>query len=465
MIPMTILLASTTSFSQGNGYQQYFRFVGPTYPGDDENEFSEEANGITHDDNHWYIADNDGCNLWKIPVGIDLDGIQSNTMGVFVLRIDRISCPTQDGPKMLKGDLNYGHFGDLVAYKAKNQKYYLLVPISGGTPGPAIAVFRADNLQCLGLGVLWIDAGKTKQNDAAGWCAADLEGYIYTSPNWWNFAGDPVVKLFKYSLNWDEIASAIPKLVKLTYVETIPLLNEFGQPLPEYEIGGWAQGGEFSTDGKLLYVTSGCCGGGWCSGESEPGYNEYDKDEEHWGIHVFDAITWKRIARSREESFFHYNIPGEEEPEGLTVWDLEEGRNHYWDPPIAPNIIGQLHVLLLNNDFASDDNVSIFHYTNTTYVDHSYAGETDPDGVIIRPFKTVNDALNFYNQYEYFDYGRWTGGRIKIQSGSYDEAVTFSRKVQILPWTGKAVVGSQGRLSLKSGGVINIRSGGALKIH
>jgi hypothetical protein len=42
-----------------------------------------------------------------------------------------------------------------------------------------------------------------------------------------------------------------------------------------------------------------------------------------------------------------------EEPEGLTLWDLDDGR--------APNIHGQLHVLLLDNDDSADE-VYIKHY-------------------------------------------------------------------------------------------------------
>ena len=71
-------------------------------------------------------------------------------------------------------------------------------------------------------------------------------------------------------------------------------------------------------------------------------------------------------------------------------------------------------------------------------MDYSGYGFT-PDGTIGRPFKTVGEALAFYNQNEYFDHGHWTGGRIKIHTGSYPEALTFSRRMQIVPWSGKAV--------------------------
>ena len=52
-------------------------------------------------------------------------------------------------------------------------------------------------------------------------------------------------------------------------------------------------------------------------------------------------------------SLFLYDFtPGSpvyEEPEGLTIWDLEEQRASYLDPDLAPYIQGQLHVLLLQN--------------------------------------------------------------------------------------------------------------------
>lgn len=451
------------SFGDSTGYQQYYRHVNK-YPDDVENTgFHRETNGIAHDDQYWYITNNDYDNmeaLWKIPVTQDLYGIDSNTPGVIVRRSDNITCPVEITAnhvqsKKIRDDLGYNHLGDLVAYKPPNANtYYLVVPLERDrdppTP-PAIAVLRADNLQCLGLDILRNPRRPNKLNDAAGWCAVDPQGgFVYTSPNYWNYSDEQENKLLKYRLNWNELGQAP---VRLTFVEEIVLKNEVGNPLPPGEIAGYAQGGEFSEDGKLLYVSS--------------GYD--DEPKEYGGIQIFDSATWKRVARSHNDSddqFFKYDWDDwGEEPEGLTIWDLDQGRQSFHDAPRAPHIHGQLHVLLLANGWwNSGDAVYIYHYTNTLYVDQTYPG-ANPDGTINSPYKTVGNALSFYNQNEHFNYGRWDGGRIKIHAGSYNEALKFSRRIQLVPWAGKAVIGSDGRVALMPGGVINITSGGALRVY
>ena len=465
-VPPAGLRSAATSNSNhtlGEGYQQYFRFIG-SYPFEEGEEegtpIAWEVQGIAHDDKFWYFANNHTEQkreaLWRIPVEQDLTDREIDSRpGVLVVQSNQIWCPTEGGMKNLRDDLHYHHFGDLVAYKASDRKYYLLVPLEGYAGAhPAIAVFRADSLQCLGLDVLRIDHNNPPTlNNAAAWCAVDPDGYVYTSPDKWSLPDEGVVKLFKYSLNWDTLGADPQKPVQLTYLETILLKQENGQVLPPDEISGYAQGGEFSPDGKLLYVSSGG-----------------DGDDAHGGIQVFDTQSWRRVARSHNENdtFFQYNFDtgfGDwEEPEGLTVWDLDEGITSYQDRPRAPGIYGQLHVLLLRNCSGNWDEFSIYHYTNTIYVDSSYP-HGDSNGFIVRPFRTVGEALTFYNQFEYFDYGHWTGSEIKVHAGSYDETLTFSRRMQITGWGRRAVVGSQGQVAITPEGAINIESGGALRLH
>lgn len=421
LLGMGLLVFDVASaFAYSEGYQQYFHHS-DKYPDMVQNTgFHNEANGIAHDDDYWYITNNADNNpiLWKIPVTQNLYGIGFSTPGVSWVRNDTVSCPTKDGPKTLGNDLKYNHYGDLVAYKRENDnQYYLLVPIEGGIPGYAIAVFRAHDLQCLGFDVLRTNNNNPPSlNDSAAWCATDKKGYVYTSPDKWSFAEwNGEVKLLKYSLNWDTLGSDPQNPVYLTYLETIPIKKEDGSTLFWTEISGVAQGGEFSPDGKLLYVSSGTT----------------QMNEEYGGIHVFNTNPWTRVARSDTDAnaLFKYDFNSGwskyEEPEGLTIWDLEEQRASYLDPDKAPYIQGQLHVLLLQNyvwqDPASGDAVYLYHYTNTTYVDHAYAYGFTPDGTIGRPFRTVGEALAFYNQNEYFNHGHWTEGRIKIHTGSYRE--------------------------------------------
>jgi hypothetical protein len=84
-----------------------------------------------------------------------------------------------------------------------------------------------------------------------------------------------------------------------------------------------------------------------------------DTDPKTAGIHVFDAQTGRRIAKSTNGSGdfnyeFHPGWPDYEEPEGLTYWDLNDGR--------APGIRGVLHALMLDNDVSSADEVYFKHY-------------------------------------------------------------------------------------------------------
>jgi hypothetical protein len=147
------------------------------------------------------------------------------------------------------------------------------------------------------------------------------------------------------------------------------------------------------------------------------------------GIHVFDLSTGTRIQRSTNgygyfNYEFHPGLPSSEEPEGITIWDLDDGR--------APGIRGQLHVLLLDNDdpsYDEPDDVYMKHYTHTIYVDRGYSGEEK--GTNWKPFNTVGEANNF----------AWDGARIKIKAGSYPEQTTFSKRVEVVTHSGTATIG------------------------
>ena len=110
-----------------------------------------------------------------------------------------------------------------------------------------------------------------------------------------------------------------------------------------------------------------------------------------------------------------------EEPEGLTLWDLDNGQ--------APGIRGQLHVLLLNNDEPDPDNVSLKHYTNTLHVDGSVSDSGN--GTFNSPYKTVETAL----------LAAWDGSRISTKAGAYPTNLTISKRVQMISRGGPAVIG------------------------
>jgi hypothetical protein len=200
-----------------------------------------------------------------------------------------------------------------------------------------------------------------------------------------------------------------------------------------------------SPDGSTLYLSTGYInefGGG-----SPP-------HMDLWGIHVFDTGSWRRIGRSTNGTgLFNFEFDSSwetaEEPEGITIWDLDDGR--------APGVSGQLHVLLLDNDLTGDD-VYVKHYTNVTHVDAAYTGTED--GTIFKPYNTVGEALAFYGSYDW-----WTGGKIRIKAGTYPEVLTLKKRMQVLSRDGAATVGSFGEFRLDTSGKINVSTGGAVKLH
>ena len=110
------------------------------YPRDRDAEWAENVQGVTHDNDHWYITQT--RTLWKIPLDIDINEAARNTQNVQIIDL-------KDIPQLW--DLGYDHFGDLSYYNYQKGTY-LLVPLEDdrrnepdGAPG-AIAIFDARTL-------------------------------------------------------------------------------------------------------------------------------------------------------------------------------------------------------------------------------------------------------------------------------------------------------------------------------
>lgn len=405
-----ILAASADDWPEP--YESYFLYYGQ-HPKEKEAGWHQDAQGITHDENYWFItqSDTDGepeeRSLWKIPVTHDLESVSPSDPGVTRISLDDVKplC-----------DLGYNHLGDLSYYEYKGEGY-LVIPVEGGTI-PALAVFRSSNLDYVGHDLL---VGQTD----AGWCAIDPDGYLYTS-------NSQATGYYKYSLRWD----LLPNEVRLQQIcPPLPFLDEFGNPLTL----AYMQGGVFSESGHLLYVVSGF-------------YNDrYPND----GISVFDTQTHRRVQQSTNgwghfDYEFHPGWSKYEEPQGLTIWDLDDGR--------APHIGGQLHVILLDNDeldpwWPDDDDVYLKHYTESIHVDGTYTGEEH--GRAWDPFNTVGEANDF----------AWNGARICVNAGTYPESLMFSKQVQVLAEEGNVSLGTGGYILLTPSGAINLSAGGGLKIY
>jgi hypothetical protein len=121
--------------------------------------------------------------------------------------------------------------------------------------------------------------------------------------------------------------------------------------------------------------------------------------------------------------------------EGLTIWDLDDGR--------APHIRGQLHVFMFYDDKIGDDNAYLKHYDGTIDVD-GIAGIDDLRTVRERtlikepthqflnvPFKTIGFAQS----------NAWNGAQINMKAGSYPEKLTLSKPVKLVAKGGTVIIG------------------------
>jgi hypothetical protein len=364
---------------QLSGFESYYLYLG-NYPSHKQTGWHEDVQGVTHDDDHWFITQTEI--LWKIPVTHDLNReVSPNTPGV-----KRVSI--EDFPALS----DYNHFGDLTYYEFEGQGY-LCIPLEHindeSEKRPALGIFRADTLQ-------YIDheqVSKFGQADAP-WCAVDPEGFLYSSNS------NDVSRINKYRVDWQTLRST--RDLRISAVPALTLLDERGRPI---SLSGTA-GGVFSPSGQLLYIVA-------------------------HGIHVFDVSSppsVKRVQQSggSEHPYFRYEFnPGDgEEPEGLTIWDLDDGR--------APGIRGQLHVLLFDEDWPSSDEIYFKHYTGTIYVNGAHAGSGDSlAGAPANPFKTVGEAHDL----------AWDGAQIKIKAGVYRESLTFSKRLRVLADGGTVRIG------------------------
>jgi hypothetical protein len=420
---IAVLVLASPAWADGGGatYESYYRFLGD-YPGDEEPDWSDNVQGVTHDQDNWYITQTQ--RLWRIPVGLDLEDVTTSSPGVAYLDMSSTELPS----------LGYNHIGDL-----DYSQGYLFVPLEGsGQSG--LAVFRptAAGFDYIGYGLL----NQQAEGANAAWIALDPNNPsdVYTS-NW-----GYVHTIQKYHLDWDRLRNE--NRVVVTYVpgSDITLWDQSGAQAFVIDV----QGGAFSPTSRLLYLSAGYTIGFWCDGE------DYDGDwmAQNGGIHVFDTSsprTWTRIRKSANCSdcsdIFRYEFGptltgGCDEPEGLTFWDLDQGR--------APGIRGQLHVLLLENDLDADD-IFFKHYTGVVYVDERHFG----DGTRGSPYHTVTEAHSF----------AWNGSRIKIHAGSYVEPLTFFKQIRLLAWEGTATMGNEGRISLAPSASIDLSGNGMLRLR
>lgn len=197
----------------------------------------------------------------------------------------------------------YTHMGDADFYNGR-----LYVPMEGSTP--AIAVFDS-NLN-------YITHAYIPGAGDAPWCAINpVDGLLYLS------SFDGVSQVRKFRMDWSA------NTLTLTQVGAVDLKDSAGNPISLRRI----QGGAFSPKGHLYLVM----------------------DVAGHGVKGFEV----RSGRQYAEFPINYDPSWDtaEELEGIDIWDLDNGA--------APGVNGQIHVLMLDNDWPSADDLYFKHYSLT----------------------------------------------------------------------------------------------------
>jgi hypothetical protein len=278
------------------------------YPSDRQLRWTEEIQGVAHDEQNWFISQVNG--IWKIPASYDLGRDipeQFEDIGIS-------HAPFASGI----GE-RYDHIGDIDCFGG-----YIFVPVEDNerdveVPGmppklypqlPAkVAVYAASTLAFVG-------SAELQQGRAAPWIAVNpTDGRLYSSND------DSVGELLAYRY------SIVDANVEIALEMRVNLRDTDGSLLFLDSI----QGGSFSPDGTL-YLS--------CE----------QKGISTRGIHIFSMPDGTKLNHVFAETDSWFQI--DKEIQGMTYWSLEQ-RN-------TPKISGELHMMELNNDWPSRDNVHAF---------------------------------------------------------------------------------------------------------
>ena len=282
------------------------------YPSDRDNGWSDKLQGVANDGQHWFFTQEK--KLWKFPV--------SHNLHFKVTKAD----PSK-GISMVKipatlADQGYNHFGDL-----DYSDGYLFIPLEGKMKyglfdlkeknlASKIVVFRASNLEYIGIFPL------SSEQVKAGWCAIHPQTKkLYTS----DISISEANPLFTYSFDWEQLRATTPPSTFswASPPQRVSLFDTQGQKI--ITLKEYMQGGEFSQGGKELYLVNGKQG--------------LDRDG---GIWVFSGNDFRKIKKSHQDGDFAFEYKPErfQEPEGITIWSLPDGK--------APGIPkSEAHVILL----------------------------------------------------------------------------------------------------------------------
>ena len=290
------------------------------WPKDREHGWSEELQGVCHDNDNWYFTQ-DG-RLWKFPV--------THRIG------DKV---TSANPA--KGILRnkYGHhLGDF-----DYSNGYLFIPVTDDG-SPYIAVFSAKDLSFIVKQYMKKPNGE--KYDGLGWLAINpRDGKLYTSGKHVDGKGGHCV--FVYDIDYSKIkGNSVNQTEFMTISAYMYLQDEKGNLLKLEHM----QGGCFDNENHL-HTNNGLFGKDY--GNDKGGISVFtvpSKIENRKTYHI------NRIAKSKQSGTFRYQFNGRyEEPEGITYWDLNKDKR-------APEITGVLHAIMIDNVGTGDDDFYFKHY-------------------------------------------------------------------------------------------------------
>jgi hypothetical protein len=280
-----------------------YEFLG-TYPVQGDAGWTEELNGVTQDGKAWFFTSNRDENpeLWRFPKSHDLDEDvdRGDPAGGIKWRHLPISLRANK------------HAGGIDHYQGS-----VYVPLQPEQPR-TIAVFKADDLSFV-TGIQ-LASGK----GVGAWCAINpFNACLYESI--FHELDDPPapISLMVYKHG---IQGSTPTL---TFVGEYPLYTEDGSPFVSRGI----QGGVFSANGHFYLIA--------------------DSRDDHSGVHGFDMFSGRRKV------FLHIHteraVATGEELEDIVIWDHDAGD--------APHMWGQIHVILVDNDYiGNDDDLDFKHF-------------------------------------------------------------------------------------------------------
>ena len=291
-----------------------------SYPRNRQTGWSGDLQGVTNDTHGWYFTQEQ--TLWYFPVNHDLATQVTSELSETGIRHTHM-------PDALSA-MGYNHFGDPAYYGG-----FLFIPTDaqGSSHPPRIVAMRASDFQ-------YIDSVAVDGQSESGWCAVEPRtGSLYTS--------DKEVSLVQpirvFEIDFDRLRRPESPMLEITLsrqIRPFSRVSWLGLRVPVSF--RHLQGGVIGEDGRL-YISNGY-------------YSGYPS--RRGGIRVFDPITGEQLAKSSTTRLpFKYEYhPGlaAEEPEGLTWWDLDDGR--------APGVSGQLHAIMLDNDPFNEDDLYFKHY-------------------------------------------------------------------------------------------------------